>query len=161
LKLFFSLDRHYSQAAAAEVMSLVLTFSIIGRLLIGWLADRFSKKYVMLFTYLLVATAVPFLFLAQARLVTDAAAAAFGIGLGGDYMIIPLITAEIFGTQMLGRLMGVLLTFGGIAEALSPWFVGRLRDTTGSYFAGCMALIVFAILGVVAVLALPRQRQTT
>ena len=161
LKLFFSLDRHYSQAAAAEVMSLVLTFSIIGRLLIGWLADRFSKKYVMLFTYLLVATAVPFLFLAQARLVTYAAAAAFGIGLGGDYMIIPLITAEIFGTQMLGRLMGVLLTFGGIAEALSPWFVGRLRDTTGSYFAGCMALIVFAILGVVAVLALPRQRQTT
>jgi sugar phosphate permease len=158
LKLFFSLDRHYSQAAAAELMSLVLTFSIIGRLLIGWLSDRFLKKYVMLFTYLLVATAVPFLFLAQARLVTYAAAAAFGIDLGGDYMIIPLITAELFGTQTLGRLMGVLLTFGGIAEALSPWFVGRLRDSTGSYFASCIVLIVFAILGVVSVLALPRRR---
>ena len=26
----------------------------------------------------------------------------FGIGLGGDYMIIPLMAAELFGVQMLG-----------------------------------------------------------
>lgn len=160
LKLFFSLDRHYSQAAAAELMSQVLTFSIIGRLLIGWLADRFSKKRAMLFTYLLVAAAIPLLFLARARIVTYSAAAVFGIGLGGEYMIIPLITAEIFGTKRLGRLMGVLLTFDGIAEALSPWLVGHLRDSTGSYFLGCLALIGFALLGVFVVLALPRQRHT-
>jgi sugar phosphate permease len=63
LKLFLSLDRQYSQAEAARVLSLVLTFSIFGRLLMGWLADRFSKKYVMLLTYLLVALGIPFLFL--------------------------------------------------------------------------------------------------
>jgi len=31
-------------------------------------------------------------------------------------MIIPLMTAEIFGMQILGRLLGVILTAGGIAE---------------------------------------------
>lgn len=45
-----------------------------------------------------------------------ASAAVFGVGLGGDYMIIPLMTAEIFGMQILGRLLGVILTAGGIAE---------------------------------------------
>ncbi|HEY6371411.1 MAG TPA: MFS transporter [Candidatus Sulfotelmatobacter sp.] len=50
LKLFLSLDRHFTQRDAAGDLSLVLAFSIAGRLLIGWLADRFSKKYVMLLT---------------------------------------------------------------------------------------------------------------
>src|ERR1043166_3450690 len=46
LKLLLSLDRHFTQRDAASVLSLVLAFSSAGRLLIGWLADRFSKKYV-------------------------------------------------------------------------------------------------------------------
>ena len=65
LKLFLSLDRHFTQSDAARVLSLVLSFSIVGRLLMGWLADRFSKKYVMLLTYLLVAAGIPFLFLGR------------------------------------------------------------------------------------------------
>ena len=35
-------------------------FSVIGRLQMGWLADRFSTKQTMLLTYLLVASGIPF-----------------------------------------------------------------------------------------------------
>ena len=161
LKLFLSLDRHFSQVDAAKILSLVLTFSIVGRLLMGWLADHFSKKYVMLLTYSLVAIGIPFLFLGQQTSVLYLSAAIFGIGLGGDYMIIPLMTAEIFGMQMLGRLLGVILTAGGIADAVSPWVIGRLRDSTGSYMTGCAVLIVIAMLGALAVLGLPGRRTTT
>src|SRR6202158_3670668 len=82
LKLFLSLDRHFTQRDAESVLSMVLTFSIVGRLLIGWLADRFSKKYVMLLTYLLVAAGIPFLFLAHSQGILYVAAAVFGVGLG-------------------------------------------------------------------------------
>jgi MFS family permease len=160
LKLFLSLDRHFSQGDAARVLSLVLSFSIVGRLLMGWLADCFSKKYVMLLTYLLVAAGIPFLFLSHSQGVLYAAAVVFGIGLGGDYMIIPLMTAEIFGMQVLGRLLGVILTAGGIAEAVSPWLTGRLRDATGSYSEGCFVLVGIALLGAAVVLGLPQQRKT-
>ena len=64
LKLFLSLDRGYSQADAARIISLVLAVSIVGRLLMGWLADRMARKHVMLLIYLLVATAIPLLFFA-------------------------------------------------------------------------------------------------
>jgi hypothetical protein len=47
-----------------------------------------------------------------------------GIGLGGDYMIVPLMTAGIFGVQLLGRLLGVILTAGSVAELVSTWLVG-------------------------------------
>ncbi len=161
LKLFLSLDRHFTQSDAARVLSLVLSFSIVGRLLMGWLADRFSKKYVMLLTYLLVAAGIPLLFLGRTRLAMYTSAAIFGVGLGGDYMIIPLMTAEIFGMQILGRLLGVILTAGGIAEAISPWLTGRLRDVTGNYYESCFVLIGIALLGAAAVLGLPKQRKTT
>jgi MFS family permease len=159
LKLFLSLDRHYTQSQAAQVLSLVLGFSIAGRLLMGWLADRFDKKYVMVLIYLIVAAAIPLIFLAHRPATNSMAAAIFGIGLGGDYMIIPLMAAEIFGVQILGRLMGVLLTAGGVAEALAPWWVGHLRDTTGSYNYGCAVLVGMALLGAFAVLLLPEPKR--
>jgi MFS family permease len=160
LKLFLSLDRHFTQRDAASVLSLVLAFSIAGRLLIGWLADRFSKKYVMLLTYLLVATGIPLMFLGTTRLTLYVSGAIFGIGLGGDYMIIPLMTAEIFGIEILGRLLGVILTAGGIAEAVAPWLIGRLRDSSGSYRESCFVLVSIALLGGIAVLGLPSRRRT-
>jgi MFS family permease len=159
LKLFLSLDRHFTQRDAAGVLSLVLAFSIAGRLLIGWLADRFAKKYVMLLTYLLVAAGIPLLFLGTSRMALYVSAAIFGIGLGGDYMIIPLVTAEIFGIQILGRLLGVLLAAGAIADAVAPWLIGRLRDTTGSYSVSCFVLVALALLGGLAVLGLPERRR--
>jgi sugar phosphate permease len=159
LKLFLGLDLHYTQREAATVLSLVLGFSIVGRLLMGWLADRFAKKYVMLLIYLLVVVAIPFIFLSARPMTTSFAAALFGIALGGDYMIIPLMTAEIFGVQILGRLMGVLLAAGSVADALAPWWVGHLRDTSGSYGLGCAVLVGMALLGAVAVMFLPETRR--
>jgi sugar phosphate permease len=161
LKLFLSLDRHYPQSEAAHILSLVLAFSIVGRLLMGWLADRYPKRNVMLLIYLLVAAAIPFLFFGTTRFAVYTFAVVFGIGLGGDYMIIPLMTADIFGLKVLGRLMGVILTAGGIADAVSPWLISRLRDTTGSYSSACFVLVGFALLGAVAVLPLPRHRKAT
>jgi MFS family permease len=160
LKLFLSLDRHYPQADAAQIISLVLVFSIAGRILMGWLADRFPKKYVMLLIYLLVASSIPFMFLCQQAMTMASAAAIFGIGLGGDYMILPLMTAEIFGVKILGRLMGVILALGGVAEAVSPWWMGRLRDASGSYRESCLVLVGMAFLGAVAVLGLPGPRRS-
>lgn len=160
LKLFLSLDRHFTQSDSARVLSLVLSFSIVGRLLMGSPADRFPKKYVMLLTYLLVAVGIPLLFLAHSQVALYASAAVFGAGLGGEYMIIPLMTAKLFGMHVLGRLLGVILTTGGLAEAISPWLTGRLRDATGTYSASCFRLVGIALRGAIAVLGLPQRRKT-
>ena len=157
LKLFLSLDQHYTQTGAARILSLVLTCSMLGRLLMGWLADRISIKYVMLLIYSLVAVAIPFLFFASSSGAMYCFAILFGIGLGGDFMIIPLMTAEIFGLEVLGTLLGVILTTDGIAEATAPWLVGHIRDVTGSYNAGFSGLIAIALLGALVAAALPKR----
>jgi sugar phosphate permease len=160
LKLFLSLDQHYQQGDAARIISLVLTFSIVGRLLMGWLSDYLPKKYVMLLIYLLVASAIPLLFFASQPGMMYVFAAVFGLGLGGEYLIIPLIAAELFGVRVLGRLMGVILTADGVAEATAPMLVGYLRDRSTNYQTGFITLIVIALIGAVAVASLPRKRAT-
>jgi len=156
LKLFLSLDQNYAQVQAARVASLVLAFSLVGRLLMGWLADRYTKKYVMLLIYMLVAASIPLLFFAGSPGAIYLFAIIFGIGLGGDYMIIPLMAAELFGVKVMGRLMGVILTADGVAEATVPMLVGNLRDQTASYTVGFSVLIALALFGAIAISFLPK-----
>jgi sugar phosphate permease len=158
LKLYLSLDHHYEQQAAAVIASLTLGASLAGRLAMGWLADRWAKKYVMLLIYWLVAVSLVILLLATSRQAIVLYAVVFGIGLGGEYMVIPLMAAELFGVRVLGRAMGLVLAADGVAEALAPVLVGRLHDATGSYASGFVTLIVFAVAGALAISLLPNTR---
>jgi MFS family permease len=125
----------------------------------GWLADRIPKKYVMILIYALVAAAIPLLYAASTPGVIYIFAFFFGIALGGDYMIIPLMAAELFGVRVMGRVMGLVITADGLGEAFGPMLAAWLRDTTESYANGFAALIILAIIGTIAVSFLPRKGQ--
>jgi MFS family permease len=159
LKLYLSLDMGYAQGEVARVLSLVLAGSLVGRLLMGYLADHHPRKRVMLLIYAIVAGSIPLLFFASHSVLLYVFALAFGIGLGGDYMIIPLMAADLFGLRALGRVMGIVLTADGVAEAVAPMTVAALRDRSGSYDAGFGLLIALAAAGALAVSALPLVRQ--
>ncbi len=158
MKLYLS-DLNYSQTEAANVMSFVLLSSLVGRVLMGWLADVINRKYVMLLIYLIVAGAIPLL------LVPDFAgriyifAVIFGIGLGGDYMIIPLMAGDLFGLKALGRIMGIVLVADGVAEALFPVLLGALYNDSIGYTIGFYVLIVVALLGATFIAFLPKSQQ--
>jgi sugar phosphate permease len=160
IKLFLSIDLKYSQEQAANVLSIVLASSIVGRLLMGWLADRIQKKYVMILIYSLVALSIPLLYFSTTPGIIYLFAFLFGVALGGDYMIIPLMAAELFGVKVLGRVMGLVITVDGVAEALAPMLAAWLRDQTGSYANGFAALILLAVIGTVAVTMLPRRKHS-
>ena len=158
LKLFFSIDLGYTQERAANVLSIVLGSSIVGRLLMGWLADRIQKKYVMILIYSLVAISIPLLYYAHVPGVIYVFAFIFGVALGGDYMIIPLMAAELFGVKVMGRVMGLVITADGLAEAFAPMLAAWLRDSSGSYANGFAALIVLGVIGTIAISLLPRRK---
>jgi MFS family permease len=157
LKLYLR-DADYSQSAAAHVMSLVLLASLVGRVLMGWLADRLNRKYVMLLIYLIVASAIPLLLVPDFPGRIFLFAVVFGIGLGGDYMIIPLMAGDLFGVQALGRTMGIILVADGVAEAVFPMLVGALYNgASKSYAVGFGVLICVALVGAVIVSFLPKN----
>jgi MFS family permease len=157
LKLYLR-NLEYNQAEAAGIISLVAFSSLAGRLLMGWLADLFPRKNIMVLIYLLVASAIPVLLLPEFPGRIYLFAVIFGLGLGGDYMIIPLMAGDLFGVKTLGRVMGIVLVADGIAEATSPWMVGALyNELTKSYSIGFTVLIFIALAGAVLITFLPKS----
>jgi MFS family permease len=156
LPLYLRLDRNLPQVTIDMTLSIILAGSVVGRLFMGWLADRWPKKHVMLLIYVIVALAIPPLFYASTPAALAVCAFVFGIGLGGDYMIIPLMAAEMYGVAIMGRVMGVVLTADSVSEALVPMLVAASRDQSGSYTLGFLVLLALASIGALAVGGLPR-----
>ena len=158
LKLYLR-DFDFTQFQAAHIISLVLLSSLVGRVLMGWLADLFHRKYVMILIYLIVAMAVPLLLIPDFPGRIYIFAVIFGIGLGGDYMIIPLMAGDLFGIRALGRTMGIILVADGVAESLFPMFLGAMHDIHKNYTLGFIILICVAITGALIVSFLPKSRK--
>ena len=152
LKLYLSIDHGYTQKAAAGVASLTLLASLVGRLGMGWLADRWPKKRVMLLIYLLVAASIPILLYASTPGAVTLFAIVFGIGLGGEYMVIPLMAAELFGTRVRysGASLGAQLA-AVLAGGTSPFIATLLLARYGTN-ALSLYLIFMAAVTIVAVL---------
>lgn len=144
-------DQQFSPEQAARVASFLLTASILGRVTMGYLADRFSRKYVMLAACTMIAAGIGVLYFSTATSTVYLFAFIFGFGMGADYMLIPLMTAECFGLKALGRLMGVILATDAVAQALAPVLVGRIYDLQRSYDWGFALLGCMAVVGALAV----------
>jgi len=158
LKLYLR-DLEFTQSQAAHIISLVLLSSLAGRLLMGWLADIFHRKHVMILIYLIVAIAIPLLLVPDFPGRIYIFAVIFGIGLGGDYMIIPLMACDLFGVRALGRTMGIILVADGVAESLFPMFLGAMHDIHKTYSLGFIILICVALTGALIVSFLPKTRK--
>jgi MFS family permease len=152
-------DQEFTPEMAARVASFLLVSSIAGRVIMGYLADRFHKKYVMVAAYLMVGLSIPALYHVHTPGVIYLFAFVFGFGMGADYMLIPLMTAHCFGVASLGKLMGVILTTDAVSQAFSPVLVGRLFDIYGNYHWGFTVLIVMSLFGAAAGSLIPRRPQ--
>jgi len=150
-------DRRFTPDRAAQVASFLLVASILGRITMGYLADRFPRKYVMLAACLMVAGGIALLYFSTVPGTVYIFAFIFGFGMGADYMLIPLMTAECFGLASLGRLMGVILTTDAISQAVAPVVVGRIYDLHRSYDAGFALLAAMATSGAFAVILIPKS----
>jgi len=158
LKLYLR-DLEFTQAHAANIMSVVLLSSLAGRVLMGWLADLINRKYVMILIYCIVAFAITLLLLPPFPGKIYIFAVVFGLGLGGDYMIIPLMAGDLFGVKALGRTMGIILVADGVAESVFPVLVGHLyNEAAKSYALGFTILVAVALTGVIFVSFLPKTR---
>ncbi len=144
LQLFLR-DQGFVPESAARIASLLLVSSIAGRLIMGYLADRFDKRHVMMGAFLMVGGAIPFLYLVHVPGIVYVFALLFGFGMGADYMLIPLVTAQRFGVASLGRLMGVILTSDAIGQAFAPVVVGRIYDLNRNYTWGFAILAAAAL----------------
>ncbi len=135
----------------------ILLSSIVGRLLIGFSADKLPMKNVMTVTYFIVAATIPLLLMVKPGKSPVAFAVIFGFAMGADYMLIPLMAARQFGVNTLARAMAIILPVNTIGQTWVPEMVSLLKEHYGSYAIALNVVLVLAIAGAVAILLLPKQ----
>ncbi|MBI1787842.1 MAG: MFS transporter [Acidobacteria bacterium] len=155
-------DQQALDSAMANATLCILWSSIGGRLVMGWLADRFPKKYVMAATYFLVAGTIPLLLVVTPTDTTSLYlfSILFGFGMGADYMLIPLMAAEQFGANSLARAMAIILPTDTIGQTWFPYGIARLREVVGSYPVPLGSIFGLALAGAIAISLLPRHKKS-
>ncbi|MCY3639406.1 MAG: hypothetical protein OXH37_00120, partial [Gammaproteobacteria bacterium] len=106
---------------------------------------------------LFVGLPLPMLFFADQPGIPWIFAMIYGFGLGADFMMIPLMAAELFGANSLARVMGIILPVDSIGLTLFPFVLGVMHDQLGNYNAALLMISALALVGAAAVSLLPKK----
>jgi MFS family permease len=149
--ILFLKDQGFSTSNAARFSTLLLASSLLGRVVVGYVADRFSRKNTMALFYALIGASILLLGLSASPLVVVVFAVVFGFSMGADYMLIPLITAECFGTASLGKLLALLIMGYSLGQWGAPWVAGRIFDARHSYALAWHIMAAAGLIGAAAI----------
>ena len=143
-----AIDSGITYEAAAVILTLSGITCTVGRLAVGFVANKIGNK-----TTLSICLAIQALLLfplagASDLIVFYAVTAIYTLGYGAVTPLIPALAGEYFGTRQIGSIWGVLAIAYTSGAAIGPLLAGYIFDVTGSYN------IAFLYSGVVMVVTL-------
>jgi len=153
-------DLGYGAARGAQMLSLMLAFGIVSRLVSGLICDRIGGLRTLVLGSCLQGVAlllfIPFDGLASLYVISSL----FGLFQGGIVPSYAIIVRELFPPAQAGSRVGVVLTATMLGMALGGWMSGRIFDLTGSYDAAFVNGIAWNLVNLsIAVTLLVRMRR--
>ncbi|HHW30735.1 MAG TPA: OFA family MFS transporter [Clostridiaceae bacterium] len=135
---------------------LLAIFNTLGRIIGGFVSDRFGHTNTMRFIFLLQAVNMAFFsqYLSYGSLSVGVAIA--GLCYGALFSVFPAATAESYGIKNLGVNYGLVFTAWGFGGVIGPMLAARIIDSTGSYNASYV--VSAALLIIASALTFLRQR---
>jgi MFS family permease len=135
----------YRTAAAALVISVIFAFAALGKVVMGFVADRLSARIALVICFVTQAAGLAIVFGAARIGLLLIFVPIYGMAIAAPLMLLPLVTAESLGIKRYGSLSGLAglaQTFGAM---VGPIVAGHIFDVTRSYttaFDLCIALMV-------------------
>jgi len=125
------------------IISLYSSISIGGKLILGWINDRFGVVTGAAYACTLFALSFVFIMLSgNGTVMLYAMALVFGLGNAIGTVTPPLITAEVFGKEHYSRAYGIANSFSQIGLSLGSLTVASIYDLSGSYQTAWVLLLV-------------------
>jgi MFS family permease len=154
-------DLGFGAARGAQMLSLMLGFGIVSRLVSGVICDRIGGLRTLLLGSVLQCIALllflPFDSLGSLFVIS----ALFGLFQGGLVPAYAIIVREYFSPEQAGERVGAVLTATLLGMALGGWLTGAIFDLTGSYDAAFLNGIGWNLLNMTIVLwLLSRARRS-
>jgi len=128
---------------------------MIGRLLTGFLIDRFFAPYVLAIVFTIVACGCVALGLGGIQYAL-LAAIALGLAIGAEVDLIGYFAAKYFGLKNYGSIYGAMYSIFSLGAILSPIMAGYIWDRTGNYNLALFIAAILVMLAVVVGFFLPK-----
>lgn len=154
-----AMDIGIPATTAASVLSTIAGASVIGRLIIGFIADRVGYRNCMICCIMVLISAFLWLHVAHELWMLYLFAGVYGIGHGGHFTLISPLVAEHFGIRSHGVLFGIVLFAGNFGGAAGPVLAGHLFDITGSYSSTFWICAVAGLIALGLLLSLRHKTQ--
>ncbi|MGA2741343.1 MAG: MFS transporter, partial [Bryobacteraceae bacterium] len=149
-------DRGVPAANAALAASVLGLASFLGRLITGFLLDRFFGPRVGFCLCAMSAVGVWLLARAGSTLPGMAAAVLIGLGVGAEADLTPYLLTRYFGLRAFSTLYGFTWTAYAMAGAVGPVWMGKAFDATGSYKSLLIFLSVATLAAAGLLLLMPQ-----
>jgi MFS family permease len=160
----YAVGNQIGKFEAAAALGVVGFASSVGKVSFGWLCDRLTDaKYAAALGFFLMAIGMGLLMGADTAVVLYLFAVIFGIGYGSMAPVMPYLTADRFGRQVLGSAYGMLIFFvAGFGGSIGPIIGGLIYDRTGSYAnAWLLNLILLMAISVLILTLKPAKTKDT
>jgi predicted MFS family arabinose efflux permease len=128
-------DLGYGPAVGAQMLSLMLGFGIVSRLLSGWIADRIGGLRTLLLGSALQGVALVLYLFFDGLTSLYVVSALFGLFQGGIVPSYAIIVREYFAPREAGGRVGLVVMATLFGMAFGGWMSGVVFDLTGSYRA--------------------------
>ena len=128
-------DLGYGVARGADMLSLMMAFGVLGRILSGLIADRVGGLRTLMLGSALQAVALFMYLLYDGLISLYVISALFGLFQGGIIPSYALIVREYFAPKEAGTRVGIVLMASLLGMALGGWMSGYIFDVSGSYRA--------------------------
>ena len=140
-------------ADPALAVAINATMALVGRVVLGLVIDRLSPRPAAALCFLVQVAAIAVLATASLPLVVYAACAVYGLSVGNNITLAPLIVQREFAAARFPAIVALSTAVGQLLYAFGPGLLGVLRDASGSYalpLALCLALNLAATIIVLA-----------
>jgi sugar phosphate permease len=143
----YGTDRGFTLQQAQWLVSALAACSILGKLVLGALADRVDKRWLLLVVVAAIGVEQTTLLLQPGFAVLLVVCGLAGFASGGTLPLWAALIGERFGAASFGSVMGLMNPVNMIASLVAIGFIGRTFDVTGSYD---LAFTIFLGVAVVA-----------
>lgn len=155
-----ALEELHGPAVQATIISMYSLIGIFGKLMLGWINDKFGIIISTMFGCVTFAFAFVFMLMGKNVAMVYAMAVVFGMGNAIGTVTPPLIVASIYGSKKYGEAYGITNSITQVGLSVGSLFVASMYDLSGSYNIAWMALLVLtaaALLGFVSSYMMSRK----
>lgn len=136
-------DLGYSSEFAGIAIAMVGLGSAVGRVALGWGADKIGRLQAFKGALVVNAAAMVLFVFISGKVAIVVFALLVGFSAGGYIALIPAVLADFYGPARLGGILGYVSLILVPGSFLGPYYSGKLYDNNGEYDA---ALILSACL---------------